>query len=283
MRNQTEQGMLPRSTKIMSHTPLTLLDKSAGAGYISEGQRSSSISIRISNPTSDSNPSLQARRILLVTLTLVLTYLSWISLIRSIADFYADNAESWLNYWRAHKMLTVPTQDWETAYGTSLRAIALDPGNARHEDILSQMMMWRLSDPALAKSERTRIMSEGMKHARRNTAGRPAWPYAWAGLLQWKAVVAEIDDEFRLALERSSTLGPWETPVQRIVVQIGAAYWDKLNETDKSRVLDAAKRGLEQQEKEMAAVITKTGLGDAVCATLTLQTELANRYCESGS
>ena len=53
---------------------------------------------------------------------------------------------------------------------------------------------------------------------------RPAWPYAWADFTMAKARARQIDDEFFAALERATTLGPWERRVMDTVTQLGLWY-----------------------------------------------------------
>lgn len=218
---------------------------------------------------------------LCLIVTLALCASSYAALKRSWAAFQADAGEAWLQSWRTTNERAMPFEDWDIGHEALRHSIEQDSRNAWHHGELSQMMLWRMNDPRLKPAERLKIAEEGLEHARQDVAGRPAWPYAWAGLLQWKALVVEIDDEFRLSLERCNTLGPWETPVQQIAVQVGSAYWDRLNETDRASVTGAALRGLAQQERQMAAIISQTGLGDAVCAELGSSPQLADRYCES--
>lgn len=112
---------------------------------------------------------------------------------------------------------------------------------------------------------------------------RPASPYTWAQLLAVKQRLGEVDDaEFSGALERATTLGPWERQVQQVVAFTGFSAWDALSAEERKRVLANVERGLKGQPRAILDAVQATGRSAALCEMLGHRTAVAARCKQLG-
>lgn len=118
----------------------------------------------------------------------------------------------------------------------------------------ARLSLLRASTPGLVESVRMDILSAGLDPLRRALALRPASPYSWALLLQLKQGLGQYDAEFRRAMERTVTLGPWETGLHPIVLDAGLRAWSSLPEAEREMVKGNYRRGLDRDAGLMLQV-----------------------------
>ncbi|QXP90549.1 hypothetical protein [Methylococcus capsulatus] len=158
-------------------------------------------------------------------------------------------------------------------------AVALDPDNPVLHEQLCQLYMWQL---ALARSNpdaEARLSAKATAEARRGVSLRPAWPMAWARLLGLKAAFDVPDDEFRLALRRATTLGPWDFQTSQAVAAAVLPIWEEVSPEDREAAVNAAIRGFQQKPGDMLPIVQDSGRLVEVCAAMAGQPELHQRVC----
>jgi len=98
---------------------------------------------------------------------------------------------------------------------------------------------------------RSASLKEGIVLIRQAIVLRPISPYSWTILMQFKSELGEYDVEFRRALERAVSLGPWESWVQPIVAEVGLRAWESLVSAEQEMVRKNFVRGLKRQAETM--------------------------------
>jgi len=110
---------------------------------------------------------------------------------------------------------------------------------------------------ALNGAARSASLIEGHALIRQAIVLRPVSPYSWAVLMQLKSELGEYDAEFRRALERAVTLGPWEPWVQPIVAEVGLRAWGELAFAEQEMVRKNFVRGMKRQAETMMLIAQK--------------------------
>ena len=128
------------------------------------------------------------------------------------------------------------------------------PGNPDHYEDLARLAFVRSGMPGVNDAERNDRLLEGLVLMRQAITLRPVSSYSWATLLLLKRERAEYDAEFRHALERAVTLGPWEPEVQRIVADVGMAAWAALTRAEQEMVRENFVRGMKRQANAMISI-----------------------------
>ena len=128
------------------------------------------------------------------------------------------------------------------------------PGNPDHYEDLARLALVRSGMPGVNDAERNDRLLEGLVLIRQAITLRPVSSYSWAALLLLKRERAEYDAEFRHALERAVTLGPWELEVQRIVADVGMSAWAALKRAEQEMVRENFVRGMKRQATSMVSI-----------------------------
>jgi hypothetical protein len=108
--------------------------------------------------------------------------------------------------------------------------------------------------PNISATERANQLNNGVAQIKAAIALRPVSSYSWATLLLLKRAQASFDAEFRHALERTVTLGPWEPDVQPIVADVGLSAWTALPIAEQEMVRENFVRGMKRQADVMIAI-----------------------------
>ena len=189
-------------------------------------------------------------RLLGFALAVLLLWAGVIQIRAALAIRYSDRADAAMIYWSSPAMKRNP-HPGEILHVWNLlaRARALAPDDPTHHERLAQLYLWELATQSPTTKRRRTLHPLGLAEVRRVVAARPGWALAWAALLVWKAEFEELDEEFRIALERATTLGQWHFAVHGSVLQAAFPLWDQLSPADRDRVLDTGVRGLRQYPK----------------------------------
>ncbi len=116
-------------------------------------------------------------------------------------------------------------------------------------------------------------LNRALNYYRQSIAQRPAWPFVWKHIATLKVKQDQLDKEFALALERATTLGPWEWLVQVEIVDAGLAFWDKLPEAQREIVTATIKRGLKTDFEIFAETAEDMGLIESAEEYLALDSQ----------
>lgn len=130
----------------------------------------------------------------------------------------------------------------------------ISAGNPDHYEDLARLAVVRSGMAGITGDERNAQLVEGLVHIRRAIALRPVSSYSWSILLLLKRELAQYDAEFRYALERAVTLGPWEPDVQPIVADVGLSAWAALPFAEQEMVRKNFLRGMKHQANTMIAI-----------------------------
>jgi hypothetical protein len=130
----------------------------------------------------------------------------------------------------------------------------ISPEDPDHLEDLAHLALSYATLPGLDAAKRAAQLSKGIEHIHDAIALRPVSAYAWASLLLLKREQGSYDAEFRHALERTVTLGPWETELQPIVADVGLSAWAALPLAEQEMVRENFVRGMKRQPDVMIAI-----------------------------
>jgi hypothetical protein len=190
------------------------------------------------------------------------------ALVRAKAAAYTVRAGALLDSWVANESKTPSESERKRVEWALRRAAFLDPANPDIHDRLSQLYMWQATREPENLGALLWQIAEGLREARATVAAQPGWSLAWAYLAVWKARFDLLDEEFHLALERATALGPWFSLVNRILVTALLPIWKDIPPADRSLVIQAAARGLQQKDSQILRTVRESGRLPEVCAFL---------------
>lgn len=171
-----------------------------------------------------------------------------------VADLLSRQVRDEMYAWSA-----ATTQPDEAAItdvaGQLALARMLSPDNPDHYEDLANLALIRASRLDFNNHARSVQLTDGLALIRKAIALRPASSHGWAILLLLKRERAEFDAEFRQALARAITLGPWEPGIQQIVADVGMSAWAVLPLAEQEIVRENFVRGMKRQAKMMTAIV----------------------------
>ena len=170
-----------------------------------------------------------------------------------VAEKFSGRARYAMHTWSTGKAQADPSSEATVSRELDLARL-FAPDNPDNIEDQARLALIRASLPGLSESERNTLLAQGIKQIHEAIALRPVSSYSWATLLMLKRERAEYDAEFRLALERAVTLGPWEPEVQLIVADVGSSAWTALPRAEQDMLQKNFVRGLKRQAKEILAI-----------------------------
>lgn len=139
------------------------------------------------------------------------------------------------------------------------------PRQPDYLDLAGRIQHLQASRPGVVGKIRRKSLETAADYYREALSVRPLWPYSWANLLGVKDALGEIDDEFKLALERSIQTGPWEHRVRNQVLTSGLRHWDKLAVRERDMVQNKIMDGLQAQPGKVFEIVRSFGRPDLIC------------------
>ena len=128
------------------------------------------------------------------------------------------------------------------------------PGNPDTHEDMARLALVRSGMQGINDVEKNTRLMQGLLQIRQAITLRPVSSYSWVTLLLLKRERAEYDAEFRHALERAVTLGPWEPDVQRVVAEVGMSAWAVLPRAEQEMVRENMVRGMRRQAATMISI-----------------------------
>lgn len=200
----------------------------------------------------------------------------------ALASRYSDRADAAMIYWSTPAMKRKPNHgEILHVWNLLARARALAPDDPTVRERLGQLYLWELATQSPTPKRRQALHDLGLAQVRRVVAEEPGWALAWAKLLVWKAEFEEVDQEFRIALERATTLGQWHFAIHGAVLQAAFPIWEQLNADDRERVLDTGVRGLRQYPKLVLPILRNFERLTDVCRRVGQGDPLLENSCKS--
>lgn len=199
----------------------------------------------------------------------------------AVAIRYSDRADAAMIYWSSPAMKRNPRPaEILQVWNLLARARALAPDDPTHHERLGQLYLWELASQSPTPRRRHALHDLGLAEVRRVVAEEPGWALAWAALLVWKAEFEELDEEFKIALEQSTTLGKWHFAVHWAVLKATFPLWDQLSPEDRERVLDTGVRGLRQYPKLALPILKSLERLADVCRRVGQDDPLLEKECK---
>ena len=217
-------------------------------------------------------------RILVATLIPVSLYMIFIAGSWGLADIYYRPAKIELKNWRSGK-IELADKDWDRLRLNLSKALELDADNPEIHEMLALAMEGRFLNLASKDAGAQSSRQLALEHYRKSVLLRPAWPYAWAGLISVKYRLGQFDEDFFEALHNVVKLGPWEPGLQRLVIEIGLNEWNVFPIEEKKFVLEVVARALEKQPGKILPLIKEKGFLDLICFINQGKTNVVE-YCE---
>ena len=194
-----------------------------------------------------------------VLLAMFLLALSVVAASLGMADVYRHEAALLIGDWYTSQgKKETQAWIWEQSQRYLWLANHLAPFNPQ---ILSDLgQLYELRDGEAPGPEAGDDLEQALGYYRQSLALRPAWPDAWADIAQLKVTQQDIDAEFAFALQRTLTLGPWQSRVQASIAGGALLVWDKLPATLQTDVEHSIARGLSSNSQLMRAVARRFDL-----------------------
>lgn len=170
-------------------------------------------------------------------------------------------------------------EDVDHARALLAPALARFPRHPVQLELDGQLLETRASLPGSVGRERTEALEEAALRYRQSLVTRPLWPHAWSLLLGVKSQLGQIDGEFRLALERTTTTGPEERRPQLQVIEAGLRHWSRLAGGERDLVRDTAQAALVVQPREVFELAQRYERPDLVCGAASHHAAIG-RWCE---
>jgi hypothetical protein len=190
----------------------------------------------------------------------------------AMADAFSYQALLYERRWITEEGMA-ERRDWDAAVGWSKLAMKFDPYNPNYSEMLGRLYFWRFfigDSPIESYEEAQLIANDGLNYLRASIEKRPAWPRAWASIVQLKSVSSQIDYEFEQVWDRAVALGDWEPEVQTILLEAGLIHWGDFNDVlrDKTVSMFVAMTSKPFSELRAIRVVDRIGAWPLVCNVL---------------
>lgn len=177
-----------------------------------------------------------------------------------------------------HEATRVPRdEELNSGFKLGYKSLERDPASADYRFMLATMHAWREKGlrlwPDQAAAETDKIV-ESLKAA---LARRPTWFEAWVLLALIKFQANEIDQQFKVAVEKAIETGPYETSVHHGLAFIGPRLIDRLGPDLEGQVLEVMRTALDNPGVDRFVVeqIVMSGMEDIFQDKLTSDEGLA--------
>lgn len=215
---------------------------------------------------------------------------SVICLVLSVPMLFAgvasQHAELALNYWQRSDQ--PPSEGyWNMSLQRAESAVQRAPiANGEYLDRLGRVLLW---GPLIApESSEVEAQKQASLHAfRASVEARPAWPWSWLRLAYAKQGLQQMDDEFDLAMRRTSELGAGRVELDSDLAALGFSAWNELTTSQRAITLEAASRSAAFSQREaldMYNLASASGLVTPLCWSLGSAIKAKQQICkEEGS
>jgi len=137
------------------------------------------------------------------------------------------------------------------------RARSVTPGDPEIEELLGELAGRRIDRPD--------FRGEALAHFARAIAQRPTSPYTWAAVADARYRKGDTGPAFETALRRAAELGPAEPEVQRTLIDIGLAQWDRLPEPMRQELRKALAQSMERYPFKTLPIVSRHGHLEMAC------------------
>ncbi|MDH3325364.1 MAG: tetratricopeptide repeat protein [Gammaproteobacteria bacterium] len=220
----------------------------------------------------------QSLRIFLVSLIGILLYFIYIAANHGIADVKVYNSRAIMDSWASGKRV-VEKNDWESAHQSLLSALEYSPENPEYLALLGNLYEWRVANQPVNSPSVITDLNTALDFYRLALLKRPAFAFYWANIAVIKSMLAEVDKEFYLAVDRALVLGAWEPGVQLKIADATLGVWYLLDENGWNKMIENIDRGLQVNAKPILAMARKNKVLYQLCGKLK-RTDAMLLYCK---
>jgi len=185
------------------------------------------------------------KKYFIVLALLCLLGLTFFSARWGLANIYSYQALQQLEQWQDERPKNIV--DTQNAMSWIIKARSLDSANPDLMSYQAQIFLWQ-AKLSPDKNTANQYLESAAKLYREALTKRPTWPFDWVALAGIKAQLNQFDAEFSKSIERSSTLGPWEYPIQYQLVSIGFRHWNKLTSSEQDIIHQTFDRALHSNQ-----------------------------------
>ncbi len=194
-----------------------------------------------------------------------------------LADVENQKARVFIKQWE-NNVDSFSSDDWDKAYSTAKAALEKDPYNPELFSLMGNVYEWN-SFQGHNQSHNNQNAELALNHYRKAVELRPQWPYTWSGIVLQKYKMSEFDQEFQLALNNATELGPWEPNVQKIIAKVGLTSWNELEHSQRITIVENIRRGVTMQPRVMLDILKTYGQLRLVCFENN-KPVVVEQYCE---
>ncbi len=199
-----------------------------------------------------------------------------------LADVENQKARVFIKQWE-NDVDSFSSEDWNKAYSTAISALEKDPYNPELLSLMGNVYEWNSfqghNQSHNNKFQNIQNRKLALDYYRKAVELRPQWPYTWSGIVLLKYKMSEFDQEFQLALNSATELGPWEPNVQKIIAEVGLISWNKLEHSQRITIVENIRRGVTMQPRLMLDILKKYGQLRLVCFENN-KPVFVEQYCE---
>lgn len=194
-----------------------------------------------------------------------------------LADVENKKVRVSINRWE-NDIDSFSTDDWDKTFSYAKAALEKDPHNPELLSLMGNVYEWNSfqADNEIQNNQNGKL---ALDYYRKAVQLRPQWPYTWSGIALLKYKMSEFDQEFQLALNNATELGPWEPKVQEIIAEVGLTSWDELEHTQRITIVENIRRGVTMQPRVMLDILKKYGQLRLVCYENN-KPVVVEQYCE---
>jgi tetratricopeptide (TPR) repeat protein len=194
-----------------------------------------------------------------------------------LANYSAISAQNEIKIWQ-QKRIMPDANAWQEVFDSLQRALRFDPNNPEYLDSIATLYrykarLYKRQSPQAEKANR-----KALAHYRHLVTLRPAWPLYWAGLINIKYTLWEVDEEMQEALRNAARLGPLFKSNQKIILRAGFHGWPFIDIETKEAVNDILQRAMQIQPEQIIKQSLEQGFSSRLQPYLEDNEELMKVY-----
>jgi tetratricopeptide (TPR) repeat protein len=193
------------------------------------------------------------------------------------ANYSAFSAQNKIKNWQQKKIMP-DANAWQEVSDSLQRALRFDPDNPEYLNSKATLYLYkgRLYERQSQQAEEAN--REALSLYRHLVTLRPAWPLYWAGLINIKYSLWEVDEEMQEALRNAARLGPLFKSNQKIILRAGFHGWPFIDIETKEAVNDILQRAMQIQPEQIIKQAIEQGFSSRLQPYLEDDEELMKVY-----
>jgi len=171
------------------------------------------------------------------------------------SDLVAEAAAREMASWPQKNALPTP-DDWSGLRARLALASAISPADPAIPELLGLL---DLSRPDTASAR------EAYRELLHSLSLRPSSPYTWANVAEARRRLGFSNSDVLAAILIALQLGPAEPEVQRTLIDIGLAQWDRLPEPMRQELRKALAQSMERYPFKTLPIVSRHGHLEMAC------------------